>query len=281
MAWLGDQGIDMTTGVAPGSRPASPARADGPDFAAFVRKYFEKYGSPPTVKVIQQKFHLRSPREFYEKHPGGLEEVCQLAKVQLPKERLDRVRPALTAKAELDRADQELLQGAVELQRILGERTPQDALKAAFNLLLKVTQYVHIYRVKGPEQLITMFEDKFSTLEKRQTVLETIQANLQRGLANLQQSLTILQQAPSAASFETRLSTLEKRLDGLEASQASIQQRVQKDLADLHQDFDKIPLPWEIQCPKCKTHGLFRFCLKCGNCRYTVEPSVTLKAYDS
>ncbi len=268
-------------GVAHGGGPTSQAEEDGPDFARFVRQFFEEHGSPPTLKVIQRKFRLRSPREFYKKHPGGLEEVCQLAKVQLPKERLDRVRPALTAKAEMESADQELLQGAIELQRILGERTPQDALKTALNLLLKVTRYVHIYHVNGPEQLITMFEDKFSTVDKRQTALESIQANQQRALANLQQALTVLQQAPSAASLETRLSTLEKRLAGLEASHASIQQRVQKDLADLHQDFDRIPLPWEIQCPKCRARGQFRFCLKCGNCKHTVEPSVTLKAYDS
>ncbi len=264
----------MTAGVVSASRPASPAGADGPDFPGFVRQYYEEHGSPPTFKVIQRKFRLRSPREFYEKHPDGLEEVCRIAKVPLLQERIDRVRRAVTAKAELERVDKEMLQGAIELQRILGKRTPQDALKTALNLLLKVTRYMHIYHVKGPEQLITMFEDRISTEEKRQTGLETTQANLRREFANLQQILRILQQAPSAAGLEARLSTLEKRIDGQNAAHASIQQRFEKALADLQQDLDRIPRPWEMQCPKCRAQGHFMFRLMCMNCEHAFGASV-------
>jgi|SRR5208282_744330 len=68
------------------------------EIANFVASYYAKTGEVPSVRMIVRKFRLNRTA-FYKIFPGKLAELCQLASVPAPQERLASVQPALVRRA--------------------------------------------------------------------------------------------------------------------------------------------------------------------------------------
>jgi|GEM_PF-4437567 len=66
----------------------------------FARKHYKKHGKPPSIRLIARK-HRRlgvTRSNIYELFPGGLAEICRLAGVPIPKQRIKATQQALKAR---------------------------------------------------------------------------------------------------------------------------------------------------------------------------------------
>jgi hypothetical protein len=81
---------------------------------SFVRKYYERHGTAPSVRTIAKKVKAVTIAGIYKAFPGGLAEICQQARVPAPKQRIKATRRALKARKAESFEDIKLLEEKVE-----------------------------------------------------------------------------------------------------------------------------------------------------------------------
>jgi len=87
--------------------------------ARFVKEFYDRNKVIPSISLILNEFNLNRT-DFYNLFPGRLSELCRLAGVPVPKNRIDAVKPALKSK---EKSSAKAQQSTVECLTLSPEAT--------------------------------------------------------------------------------------------------------------------------------------------------------------
>ena len=89
------------------------------DIVQFVKSFYNENVISPSISLILKEFNLNRT-DFYNLFPGRLSELCRLAGVPVPKNRIDAVKPALKSK---EKSSAKAQQSAVDCLTLSPEAT--------------------------------------------------------------------------------------------------------------------------------------------------------------
>jgi len=137
----------------------------------FIEAYYETNGKVPSITLIcDKKKGLKNLNrtKFYQAFPGGISEVCEELGIEKPTDRIKATERARTVKGEPKQFEAKIKDQSLDsLMRLLGAKTPQEAIDKAVTMVKNITSYSEIYGFKEPSEAWTFLENQIEELTNR------------------------------------------------------------------------------------------------------------------
>ena len=134
----------------------------------FTEEYYNKTHKVPSVKTLTKKIKGLSTRQFYNIFPNGISEITDVLGIPEPEERKQQMERIRGEKGKPRQFEAKIKDETLDsLMRLLGAKTPQEAIDKAVTMVKNITSYSEIYGFKEPSEAWTFLENQIEELTNR------------------------------------------------------------------------------------------------------------------